>query len=124
MPTRSTPERLDAAVEALLSGQQPLVSDELRPLVATAALAADALRPIPAGARFESRLAGRLAHEGAVRRAADALSSLTRRELAHPGRLLAAGAVSTAAVGVTVTAFAMWRSTRRHAPAAQRLLHR
>lgn len=124
MPTRSTPERLDAAVEALLAGDRPLVSGELRPLVATAALAADALRPFPAGARFEARLAERLAHEGAMRRAAEAVSLFTRRELAHPGRLLAAGAVSTAAVGVTVTAFAMWRSTRRHDSPAQRLLHR
>lgn len=124
MPTRSTPARLDAAVEALLAGQQPLVSDELRPLVATAALTADALRPFPAGRSFEARLADRLAHPGTVRRAADAVSTFTRRELAHPGRLLAAGAVSTAAVGVTITAFAVWRSTRRHPAPAPRLLHR
>jgi hypothetical protein len=40
---------------------------------------------------------------------------MARRELRHPARILAAGAVSSAAVGVTVTAFAVWRS-RRQAP--------
>jgi hypothetical protein len=123
MSTRSTAERLDEAVELLLGGERPSVEPELRPLVGVAALAADALRPVPAGTRFETRLAQRLAHENAVRRAADAVSSFTRRELTHPGRLLAAGAVSTAAVGVTVTALALWRSTR-HASASQRLLGR
>jgi len=124
MPSRSTAERLDDAVETLLAGEQPLVEPELRPLLHVAQLAADALRPIPTASRFEARLAGRLAHEGMVRRAAGAVSSFTRRELSQPGRLLAAGAVSTAAVGVTVTAFAVWRSARQHPAPAHRLLGR
>jgi len=45
--------------------------------------------------------------------AVDALEAFARRELQHPGRLIAAGAVSSAAVGVTVTAVAVWRM-RRH----------
>jgi hypothetical protein len=123
MPRRSVAERLDDAVESVLEGQPPTVESDLRPLVAVAAVTADALRPIPPSARFEARLAARLGQEGAVRRAADRVTSFTRRELAQPGRLLAAGAVSTAAVGVTVTAFAVWRSARHPAP-AHRLLGR
>jgi hypothetical protein len=124
MPTRSPAERLDAAVDLLLAGEPPLVDAELRPLVSAAALTANALHPMPAGARFEARLADRLAHEGPVRRAADVVADITRRGLSHPGRLLAAGAVSTAALGVTVTALAMWRSTRHHPSPASRLLGR
>lgn len=124
MPSRSPAERLDDAVESLLAGTRPAVEPELRPLVDVAALAADALRPVPTADRFEARLAARLAHEGMVRRAADAVSTFTRRELSQPGRLIAAGAVSTAALGVTVTAFAVWRSGRHHATASQRLLGR
>jgi len=124
MPTRSPAERLDEAVDLLLAGEPPVVDVELGPLVSAAALTADARHPIPAGARFEARLAVRLAHPGPVLRAADAISDLTRRGLSHPGRLIAAGAVSTAALGVTVTALAMWRSTRHHASPAGRLLGR
>lgn len=123
MSQRSMAERLDDAVESVLDGRPPMVEPDLRPLVAAATATAGALRPIPPSARFEARLAARLGQEGAVRRAADRVSSFTRRELAQPGRLLAAGAVSTAAVGVTVTAFAVWRSAR-HPAQAHRLLGR
>lgn len=124
MPSRSAAERLDEAVESVLAGVRPPIDAELRPLLDVAELAADALRPLPAADRFEARLAGRLANEGMVRRAADAVSSFTRRELSQPSRLIAAGAVSTAALGVTVTAFAVWRSGRHHPTASQRLLGR
>lgn len=119
MPTRSLPERLDDAVDSLLAGERPVVELEMRPLLTVAGLAVDALPPIPAGTRFEAELGARLAHHGPVHRAADAFSMLARRELAHPVRLLAAGAVSTAAVGMTVTAVALWRSGRLH-PAGSR----
>lgn len=102
MTTRSTPERLDEAVETLLAGERPAVDAELRPLARVADLLADALRPMPPGDRFEAQLARRLAEGG--------------RRRVTTGRLLAAGALSSAAVGVTVTAWAVWRSTRR-APA-------
>ncbi len=106
MTTRSTPERLDAAVESLLAGARSQIEPELRPLLETAAVLADALRPVPAGGRFEAQLAARLA-AGSMRR-----------------RLLAAGAVSSVAVGATVTAYAVWRSTRRHQALHPRLLQR
>jgi hypothetical protein len=119
MTTRSTPERLDEAVESLLAGDRPTVDAELRPLLGVAARLTDTLRPVPPGRGFEAQLARRLSGDGAVLRAARELG-LTGR----PGRLLAAGALSSAALGVTVTAFAMWRSTRRHQPLSQRLLQR
>jgi hypothetical protein len=106
MTTRSTPERLDAAVESLLAGTRPAVEPDLRPLLRTASSLADALRPVPAGARFEARLAERL-QAGSMRR-----------------RWLAAGAVSSVAVGATVTAYAVWRSSRRPHALPARLLQR
>ena len=123
MTTRSTSERLDAAVESLLAGTRPPSEPELRPLLETAAMLTGALRPVPAGRRFEAHLAERLA-ASRVRRATDGLAAFTRRELARPGRLLVAGAFSSVAVGATVTAYAVWRSTRRQQPAHARLLQR
>lgn len=119
MTTRSTPERLDEAVESLLAGVRPTVDAELRPLLGVAARLSDTLRPVPPGRGFETQLARRLSGDGGPLRAA--------RELGLPGRprrLLAAGALSSAALGVTVTAIAMWRSTRRHHSLSQRLLQR
>jgi hypothetical protein len=116
MTTRSTPERLDEAVDGLLAGERPLVDAELRPLVDAAGMLADVLRPLPAGRRFEDQLGQRLAARAAGRRAA--------LERVTPGRLLAAGAISSAAVGVTVTAYAVWRSSRRNGSLPQRLLQR
>jgi hypothetical protein len=118
MTTRSTPDRLDEAVDSLLAGDRPMVDVELRPLIEVAGRLADALRPVPAGRAFELALSRRLAGEGEglLRRAA--------RGFGRPGRLLAAGALSSAAVGVTVTAYAVWRSSRRGTPVPQRLLGR
>jgi hypothetical protein len=123
MTTRSTPERLDAAVESLLAGRLPAVEPDLRPMIETATVLADALRPMPAAARFEAQLAERLTG-GRVRRATEGITAFTRRELARPGRLLAAGAFSSVAVGATVTAYAVWRSARRHQALHERLLQR
>jgi hypothetical protein len=111
MTTRSTPERLDEAVQTLLAGERPTVEPELRPLVRVADLLADVLRPLPASRRFEADLGRRLATEGGRRRVTT-------------GRLLAAGAISSAAVGVTVTAYAVWRSSRRTPALSHRLLQR
>jgi hypothetical protein len=116
MTTRSTPERLDEAVDHVLAGERPVVEAELRPLLDVAVRVADALRPLPAGRRFEAELAHRLSGDPARWR--------VPREIVTPGRLIAAGALSSAAVGVTVTAYAVWRSSRRQPGLGQRLLHR
>jgi hypothetical protein len=123
MTTRSTPERLDEAVESLLAGRRPAIEPDLQPLLDTAATLSRALRPVPAGARFEQRLSERLA-AGRLRGAGGGIAAFTRRELARPGRLLAAGAFSSVAVGATVTAYAVWRSTRRQQALHHRLLQR
>jgi hypothetical protein len=122
MTTGSRAERLDHAIDRLLAGEQPIRDTTLGSLVETAALVRAALPPIPSGRRFESRLSSRLAHAAGgsgVAGAVDAIEAFARRELRHPGRLLAAGAVSSAAVGVTVTAVAVWRA-RRHGAAEHR----
>ncbi|MGH2427276.1 MAG: hypothetical protein ACRDGV_00095 [Candidatus Limnocylindria bacterium] len=106
-PTRA--ERLDRAVDAILGGQPlstaaaTVASDAaLRPLVEAAALLRSALTPFPASERFEARLGARLA------------AARGTRALRQPARLIIAGAaVSSAAVGVGVTAYAVWRTTRR-----------
>jgi hypothetical protein len=112
--TRTTAQRLDDAIDRILAGDRPAVEPELRPLVDAAALLSSALPPMPAGARFEARVAARLVSSSPLARAAEAVGEQLRRELRHPGRLIAAGAVSSAAVGVTVTALAVWRTSRRH----------
>jgi hypothetical protein len=112
--TGSPAERLDRAVDVLLAGGGPARDPALHPLLETAAMVRAALPPIPGGRAFEARLLARLMHGGGVASAVGALESFARRELRHPARILAAGAVSSAAVGVTVTAVAVWRS-RRHA---------
>jgi hypothetical protein len=116
-PTRA--ERLDRAVDELLLGAPAgvaaasvdLAVDE-RPLLEAAASLRTTLAPSLVAARFESRLGERLS-------GAQAPSWILR----HPGRLIVTGAVGSA-VGVGVTAFAVWRSTRRPAGPAHRLLHR
>jgi hypothetical protein len=116
MTSGSRAERLDHAVEQLITGGRPVRDPALDALLETAALVRAALPPIPSGRRFEARLTSRLAHAaagGPVAGAVGALEAFARRELRHRGRILAAGAVSSAAVGVTVTAVAVWRS-RRH----------
>ena len=114
MPTRSAAERLDDAVDRLLSDQHPGVDAELIPLVDTASLLRDALPPVPTGHAFESRLATRLTHPTRIASAIAAIGEVTRRELRHPYRLLVTGAVSSAAVGVSITALVVWRGTHRH----------
>jgi hypothetical protein len=118
MTTRSRAERLDMAVERLLAGERPPADAALGPLLEAAALVRAALPPIPSGQKFEARLSSRLAHlntAGGVATAMGALEAFARRELSHPGRLIAAGAVSSAAVGMTVTAVAVWRLRRQAA---------
>lgn len=88
---------------------------ELAPLVDAASVLRHALPPLPAGTRFEARLASRLASPSPVAQMIAALAEATRRELRHPGRMLITGAVSSAAVGVGVTVLARRRGSRRGA---------
>ena len=117
LPTRTPAERLDEAVDRLLTGSQPAVGPELAPLVDAASVLRHALTPLPAGTRFEARLASRLASPNPVAQMIAALAEATRRELRHPGRILITGAVSSAAVGVGVTVLARRRAPRRGAHA-------
>ena len=102
--------RLDRAVDALLAGRSvaPPVEPGLRPLVDLAAVLHEALLPVPAGSRLEARLAARLSGRPALGEGLRALGERARRELLSRERLLMAGAVSSAAVGVGVTAYAVW----------------
>ena len=93
---------------------------ELAPLLDAASVLRSALAPLPAGNRFEERLASRLAAGGPVAQIVASLGEATRRELHHPGRILITGAISTAAVGVGVTVLAVRRGSRRHAEAGSR----
>jgi hypothetical protein len=96
------------------------VGPELAPLVDAASLLRSALAPLPAGTRFEARLASRLAASGPVAQIVAAVSEATRRELHHPGRILITGAVSSAAMGVGFTVLAIRRVSQRQAEAARR----
>lgn len=116
MPTRTIAEALDLALEELEAGHMPMVGAGLRPMVGAAVQVQRGLPPIPVGTRFAADLALRLTESGGLRRGLRVLEALTRRELRQRGRLLAAGAVSSAAaVGVGVTAFAVWRGSHRGA---------
>ena len=114
MATRPTlAERLDRAVDLVLAGSPARVASaaaglagEDRRLVDVAAALRSTLATPLVGPRFEARLGARLAGVG------------TPWILRHPGRLIVTGAVGSA-VGVGVTAYAVWRSR-----AAHRLLHR
>ena len=97
---------------------------ELAPLLDAASVVRSALGPLPAGSRFEERLASRLASHGPMGDLMAALGDALRRELRHPGRILLTGAVSSAAVGVGVTLFALRRVARRHAAAEHQPAHR
>jgi hypothetical protein len=114
MSTGSQAERLDLALDQLLAGSRPHAERSLEPLLEAAALVKAAVPPIPTGERFDSRLLGKIEQRGGMAIAIGALERLARHELRRPGRIIAAGALSSAAVGVSVTAFALWRS-RRHA---------
>jgi hypothetical protein len=112
---RSTADRLDEAVDQVLAGITPTIEPDLRALVKAATTVQAALPPMPAGARFEARLRSRLIADTRLARATDAVGAFTRRELRQPRHLIAAGAVSSAAVGVGLTALVVWRGTRRQA---------
>jgi hypothetical protein len=104
-------ERVDAAVSELLAGERQ-ASGRGRPALAqVASLVHAALPPIPPAVDFEERLADRLRDGGVVDRLRRQAAA-ARRQLT-PSRLVAAGAVSTAAVGVTALAF--WAGGRRSA---------
>ena len=115
--TRS--ERLDRAIDAMLDGTSPGTAVATagieaadRPLLAAASALRTALASSLVAPRFEARLGARLS--GAAG---------TPWLLRHPRRLIVTGAVGSA-VGVGVTAYAVWRSTRRSSGAAHRLLQR
>jgi len=120
MTTRpSLAERLDLAVDGVLDGMSPGlaaagagVAAADRSLVEAAAALRSALPAAIVAPRFEARLGSRLSG-----------AAVQPWILRHPGRLIVTGAVGSA-VGVGVTAYAVWRSTRRSQGAAQRLLHR
>jgi anti-sigma-K factor RskA len=114
--------RLDGAVELLVSGHPAHAASAAarvpvgeRELVDLGARLRDALVLPPVGTRFEARLGARLAEAAHATHA----MAWARR---HPRRLIVTGAVGSA-VGVGVTAYAVWRSTRRSA-VTHRLLHR
>lgn len=117
----SVAERLDRALEQLGAGARPAVAaatfgldGEGRALVELADRVRSA-HPMPTIApRFEARLGARLSDAATAR---DAMAWARR----HPGRLIVTGAVGSA-VGVGVTAYAVWRSSRR--THAGRILHR
>jgi len=119
MTAHSTrPDRLDRAIAAMLDGTSPSVAAATagveaddRPLVAAAAALRTAFASSLVAPRFEARLGARLS-------GAAGLPWLRR----HPG-LIVTGAVGSA-VGVGVTAYAVWRSTRRSSGVAHRLLQR
>jgi hypothetical protein len=115
-PTRA--ERLDRAIDEVISGATPGIAAASvgldatdRPLARTAAALRAALGGPLVAPRFEARLGARLA-------GAAGPPWILRR----PGRLIVTGAVGSA-VGVGVTAYAVWRSSRRSGPAA-RFVHR
>lgn len=117
----SAAERLDRAVDGVLDGQSVPVAaaaagldPSVRVLLGMAADLRASLHVPLASPHFEARLGTRLAPTASR----DALGWALR----HPRRLIVTGAVGSA-VGVGVTAYAVWRSSRR-APSAHRLLHR
>jgi len=117
----SAAERLDRAVDGILDGLSPPIAAATggvdagtRPLVELASDLRTTLVPPPVGSRYEARLGARLATQAGREPLAWALR--------HPGRLIVTGAVGSA-VGVGVTAYAVWRSGRR-ASGAHRLLQR
>jgi hypothetical protein len=81
----------------------PRVDSGIRPLIATADRLRFALAPVPVSPSFETRLAHRVvaARHGPI------------PDLRVPTWLLITGAASSAALGVGVTAYAVWRGSRR-----------
>jgi hypothetical protein len=110
--------RIDRAIDVLLEGVPPgqaaataRIGPSERPLVRTAQALLAALEAPLVSPRFEARLGARLS--GAV-----PASWILR----HPGRLIVTGAVGSA-LGVGVTAYAVWRGSRR-AGASHRVVGR
>jgi hypothetical protein len=118
----SPAERLDHAVDDVLDGLSPIAAAAAAGtsghLVRLAADLRTVLAPPPVAPRFEARLGARLASAAQTTPIRDPVAWALR----HPGTLIVTGAVGSA-VGVGVTAYAVWRSSRR-ASAAARLLHR
>ncbi|MFN2417775.1 MAG: hypothetical protein ABR593_02475 [Candidatus Limnocylindria bacterium] len=117
----SAAERLDHAIDRVLDGLSPQVAAAMcgvdsatLPLLELASDLRATLVPPPVGTRYEARLGARLATQP--------LRDPVAWALRHPGRLIVTGAVGSA-VGVGVTAYAVWRSSRRWS-GAPRLLHR
>jgi hypothetical protein len=114
----SVAERLDRALDAIVAARpsQPgtaAAGSPIAPLVALAAEVRTALPAPPVAPRFEARLGARLASAaGPKPPLAWAFGS--------PGRRIVTGAVGSAAVGVGITAFAVWRHGRRVSSHAHR----
>lgn len=108
----SVAERLDRALDAIVTARPPASADAARlgstvaPLVALAAEVRAALPTPPVAPRFEARLGARLASGSAPK-------PPLAWALGSPGRRIVTGAVGSAAVGVGITAFAVWRHGRR-----------
>ena len=118
-PRPTMAERLDHAVDELLEGASSGVAAATagigagdRALVDAASSLRGGLAAPPVGPRFEARLGSRLSG-----------AAPGPWILRHPGRLIVTGAVGSA-VGVGVTAYAVWRGTRRSSGATHRLLNR
>jgi hypothetical protein len=108
----STAERLDRALDQLAAGASPgsaAASAALDPagrsLLDTAVRVRQALVAPPMSTRFEARLGARLSGAAPAK-------ETVGWALRHPGRLIVTGAVGSA-VGVGVTAYAVWRTSRR-----------
>lgn len=114
MPTRTPAERLDQALDELLIDDQAAVAGDLRPLLETASKVRAALRPLPVAPRFEERLAARLLQGSSLAGGLGLIAAVARQELRHPSRALLTGAVSSAALGIGLTAIVVWRGSRRH----------
>lgn len=119
----SAAARLDQTLDGLIAGRPPTTvarfgefDAALRPLVALGGDLREAM-PVPIVApRFEARLGARLAGAAGPH---DPVAWALR----HQGRLIVTGAVGSA-VGVGITAYAVWRSARRAPSPTHRLLQR
>jgi hypothetical protein len=100
---RTPAERLDRALDSLLTGGPTAREPELRALLDAADRLRLALAPVPVSARFEAHLARRVA----------ARRRINAPDLHVPTWLLLTGAVSSAAVGVGITAYAVWRGSHK-----------
>ena len=116
----SVADRLDRALEQVVDGVRPGTAaatvglgGDGRSLLEVARDIGRALPLPPVAPRFEARLGARLSGAAPQR---DPVGWALR----HSGRLIVTGAVGS--VGVGVTAYAVWRSSRR--PASARFLHR